>query len=505
MSTNLTFTCDTLVIGGGTAGAIIAGRLAADEAHSVVLLEAGPDYGRADAGHWPADLYAGRVVAVNSHDWNYTSAAANGKPNHALERARVLGGCSAHNGCIAIWGSQVDYDGWAALGNPGWATADLLPYFHKANEMLRVRRFAADEVTPFHAAALQAIQQTGVPLVDDLNNLTEDAGVNLAPVNMVGNVRWNSAFGYLDPIRHQANLTIRGDALVDKLILAGDQVVGVELIGAQGRERLVAGRVVLCAGAYGSPAILLRSGIGPADELRQLGIHPVLDRPGVGRNLHDHPAIYLHYGGSAELDRQMVAFVTGGYTLFTEQSLAKLRSDFCREAFDLHLYPCSSPTPNPNGRWEATLPIANMTPHSRGSVRLRDSNPLSPPVIDTGYLSDAEDRDLAVLWSGVAMAREIASQPPFAHLLGNESEQSTQIDSKDATRRHCLHYYHPVGSCKMGLASEQHTVVDACGQVHGIANLYIADASVMPVIPRANTNLPTAVVAERIAGWLQNQ
>lgn len=503
MSTDNILTCDTLVIGGGTAGAIIAGRLAADEAHSVVLLEAGPDYGCADAGHWPDDLYAGRVVALNSHDWNYTSAARNGKPNHALERARVLGGCSAHNGCIAIWGSQIDYDGWAALGNPGWATANLLPYFHKANAMLRVRRFAPAEVTPFHAAALQAIQQTGVPLVDDLNDLTEDVGVNLAPVNIVGNVRWNSAFGYLDPVRHQANLTIRGDALIDKLILVGDQVVGVEVIGVQGRERLVAGRVVLCAGAYGSPAILLRSGIGPADELQPLGIQPVLDRPGVGRNLHDHPAIYLHYGGSAELDRQMNVFVAGGHTLFTEQSLAKLRSDFCREAFDLHLYPCSSPAPNPSGRWEATLPIANMTPQARGALRLYDANPFSAPIIDTGYLSDANDVDLAVLWSGVEIAREIASQAPLAGLLGNEAEHSNQIDSKEAARRHCLHYYHPVGSCKMGTVQDQQAVVDAHGKVHGVVNLYVADASIMPVIPRANTNLPTAVVAERIAGWLQ--
>lgn len=502
MSTQQTLLCDTLVIGGGTAGAIIAGRLAADETQSVVLLEAGPDYGRADAGRWPADLYGGRVVAVNSHDWNYTSAAQHGKPNHPLERARVMGGCSAHNGCIAIWGSQVDYDGWAAVGNPGWSTADLLPYFQRANAMLRVRRFAPDEITPFHAAALQAIQQTGVPLVEDLNNLTENAGVNTAPVNMVGAVRWNSAFGYLDPVRHQANLMIRGDALVDKVVLVGDQVVGVEVIGAQGRERIVAGRVVLCAGAYGSPAILLRSGIGPADELRQLGIQPVLDRPGVGRNLHDHPAIYLQYGGSAELDRQINAFAAAGRTIFTEQSLAKLRSDYCREAFDLHLYPCSSPAPNPNGRWEATLPIANMTPRSRGIVRLRDENPLSPPIIDTGYLSDAEDVDLTVLWNGVEIAREIASQTPFRHLLGSETEQSNQIDSKEATRRHCLHYYHPVGTCKMGRVQDQQAVVDAQGKVHGINNLYVADAAVMPMIPRANTNLPTAVVAERIVDWL---
>jgi choline dehydrogenase len=397
----------------------------------------------------------------------------------------------------------VDYDGWAALGNPGWSTVELLPYFQRTNQMLRVRNFGADEITPFHAACLQAIQQVGIPRVPDLNNLTEDVGVNTAPVNMDGNVRWNSAFAYLDPIRDQPNLTIQDETLVDKLELVGGRVVAVELLGARGREQVTPGRVVLCAGAYGSPALLLRSGIGPADELRQLGIQPTLDRPGVGRNLHDHPAIYLQYAGSAELDRLMNAFAASGRTIFTEQSLAKLRSDFCTTAFDLHLYPYSTPAPNAAGRWELVLPIANMTPRSRGSVQLRDLDPASPPVIDTGYLMDTEDFDLAVLWSGVALTREIASQSPLATLLGGETEQSAQIASKEEVRCHCLHYYHPVGTCRMGKAADHLSVVDAQGRVHGTANLYVADASIMPVIPRANTNLPTAVVAERIAGWLR--
>lgn len=493
-----TNTCDTLVIGGGTAGAIIAGRLAADPAQAVMLLEAGPDYGAAHRGRWPADLCAGRVVATASHDWHYTSAARHGQPDHPLERARVIGGCSAHNGCIAIWGSQVDYDGWAALGNAGWSTAELLPYFQRANEMLRVRRFAAEEVTPFQAACLQAIQQFGIPPVEDLNNLAEDIGVNTAPVNIVGDVRWNSAFAYLDPLRQQPNLTIRGDRLVDKLLLVGEQVVAVEVIGPTGRERITAGRVILCAGAYGSPAILLRSGIGPAAELQQLGIQPQLDRPGVGHNLHDHPAIYLHYQGSAALDQQMNAFVASGRTLFTEQALAKLRSAFCREAFDLHLYPCSAPAPNAAGRWEMVLPIGNMTPRSRGTVRLRSADPSAAPLIDTGYLTDAEDLDLAVLWNGVEIARQIAKQAPLAELLGAERAESAQIDSPAAVRRHCLHYYHPVGTCKMGVASDPLAVADPHGKIYGTANLYVADAALIPVIPRANTNLPVAVVAERV-------
>src|SRR5690606_4868806 len=141
-----TLVCDTLVIGGGTAGAAIAGRLAARAAETVVLLEAGPNYGRRADGQWPRELVDARVVATTSHDWDYTSAARHGAPRHRLERARVLGGCSAHNGCIAIWGSRVDYDGWAALGNSGWSTADLLPYFHQANQQLWVRDFDATEI-----------------------------------------------------------------------------------------------------------------------------------------------------------------------------------------------------------------------------------------------------------------------------------------------------------------------------------------------------------------------
>jgi choline dehydrogenase len=505
MATKPTLTCDTLVIGGGTAGAIVAGRLAADRSQSVMLVEAGPDYGAARRGCWPADLCAGRVVATSSHDWHYTSAARHGVPNHPLERARVIGGCSAHNGCVAIWGSGVDYDGWAALGNPGWSTADLLPYFQRTNQMLRVRNFTPDEITPFHAACLQAIQQVGIPRVLDLNNLSEDIGVNTAPINMEGTVRWNSAFAYLDPIRDQPNLTIQAETLVDQLALVGGRVVAVELLSARGRAQVTPGRVVLCAGAYGSPALLLRSGIGPADALRQLGLQPTLDRPGVGRNLQDHPAIYLHYAGSAELDHLMNAFAASGRTIFTEQALAKLRSDCCTTAFDLHLYPYSTPTPNAAGRWALVLPIANMTPRSRGSVKVRNLDPASPPIIDPGYLMDPEEFDLAVLWSGVALTRAIASQSPLATLLGGETEQSVQIASKAAVRRHCRHYYHPVGTCRMGQAADPLAVVDVQGRVHGTANLYVADASIMPVIPRANTNLPTAVVAERIAGWLRER
>ena len=166
---------DTVVIGGGTAGATVAGLLAERGDQSVVLLEAGPDYGPFSEGRWPADLLDGRIVA-ETHDWAYKSAATNGRSGHALERARVIGGCSSHNGCIALWGSRVDYDGWAAAGNDGWSTDEVLPYFRRASGRLRVREFSADEVTPFHGACIEAMAGAGVPVIEDLNDIDENFG-----------------------------------------------------------------------------------------------------------------------------------------------------------------------------------------------------------------------------------------------------------------------------------------------------------------------------------------
>jgi choline dehydrogenase len=274
------------------------------------------------------------------------------------------------------------------------------------------------------------------------------------------------------------------------------------MIGPKGAETIEAGRVVICGGAYGSPSILLRSGIGPANDLQRLGITPVLDMPGVGDNLHDHPAIYLQYRGTAQLAARMDTFASDRHTVFTEQSLAKLRSDHCTVAFDLHVYPVTAPGPNQDGLWECILPVANMTPLSRGRLQLRSREPDVAPVIDTGYLSDPDEADLSVLMNGIDFARQLAKQQPLANLIGEEHPESAQVVSREAACRACLHYYHPVGTCKMGTDSDPLAVVDAQGKVHGIDNLYVADAAIMPVIPRANTNLPTLMVAERIVAWL---
>ena len=493
---------DTVVIGGGTAGAAVAGRLAERGDGSVLLLEAGPDYGARSEGRWPAGLLDGRVVS-DVHDWGYTSAARTGQPDHRLQRARVIGGCSSHNGCIALWGSRADYDRWAVLGNPGWSTDEVLPFFDKGAATLRVRDFGPGEITPFHAACRDAMVSAGIPATDDLNDLDEDVGAGISPVNIRDGVRWNTALAYLDPARDGRHLTVLGDVLVDQINLAGGVATSLDVIGEGHASTIEADRIVLCAGAYGSPAVLLRSGIGPPEDLRGLGIAPEVDLPGVGRNLHDHPAVSLKYPGTELLSARMDTALAAGTPAFTEQSIAKLRSDRCVEAFDPHVFPTTAPAPGRDGRWECGLGVANMAPKSRGRLTLQDRSPDAAPIIDTGYLSDPDDADLAVLMDGVEITRQIAAHQPLADLIGDESAETAALVSPEAVRRGSLHYYHPVGTCKMGPASDRLAVVDAQGKVHGIDNLYVADASIMPVVPRANTNLPALMLAERIVSEIE--
>ena len=492
---------DTVVIGGGTAGAAVAGLLAEREDQSVLLLEAGPDYGGRQEGRWPADLLEGRVVA-RTHDWSYTSAASTGQPGHALQRARVIGGCSSHNGCIALWGHRADYDGWADEGNDGWSTEEVLPYFRRAAARLCVRHFEPEEITPFHGACLDAMVGAGIPQSADLNDLDEDVGAAIAPVNIRNGIRWNTPFAYLDPVRDRGDLTVVGDALVDKINLDRAKVVSVELVREGRRVTVGAGRVILCSGAYGSPAVLLRSGIGPSGELARLGISTQIDLPGVGRNLHDHPGVSMKHHGTQHFDSLMEDFTAEGKTVFTEQSLAKARSSRCSEAFDLHVAPTTSDGPHAEGRRECGMYVALMTPKSRGKLTLRDSDPQSSLVIDTGYFTDPGDEDLAALMDGVEMTREIARRQPLAELIGAELSETAGMVTAEDLRRNSLHYFHPVGTCKMGPESDPAAVVDPKGRVHGAEGLFVVDASIMPVVPRANTNLPTLMVAERIVTGL---
>jgi choline dehydrogenase len=500
---------DTVVIGGGTAGAVVAGLLAQHSDERVLLLESGPDYGPVDSGRWPQDLLDARALGY-SHDWRYASGDTYPDRVVKFERARVIGGCSAHNGCAAIWGSRVDYDGWAQAGLDGWSASELLPFFARADARLRVRRYRPHEVTPFQQACLDAAPAAGIPLTADLNDLEEDEGMASSPVNIHGGTRWNAAFAYLDPVRDCPNLTIAGDCTVDRLVIASGRVTGVHFLGPDGPGVVSAQRVVAAGGTYGSPAVLMRSGIGDPDELRELGIQPRLPLPGVGRNLHDHPSVRLHFSGTPRLEAAMAAFAQQHW-MPEEQTIAKVRSRLypaSDRGFDLHLYPVGGPDSESESGWHWSFPVACMTPRSRGSLALRSPDPVREPRIEHRYISDPEGHDRSVLMEGLRVARELASQPALRDLLGDELRPSP--DLKDDVSllayidRTIEHYYHPVGTCAMGRGDEPLAVTDARGRIHGLENAFVADCSIVPVIPRANTNVPAVVVGERIADWLLN-
>ncbi len=414
---------DLLIVGGGTAGSALAGIVARDTDMRVVLLEAGPDYGPLTAGRWPAEMLDARRFGL-THDWGYSGLM---QPQHTtprpFERGRILGGSSSHNGCIVRLGHRRDYDHWAELGNEGWDWESVRPAFERAVRAMRVRQPDAAEATPFQAAVIASAVAAGIPEVEDLNDPDDVAGVGLAPVNIQDGIRWNAAFAYLDPVRDRPNLQIIGNALVDRVEIESGRAVAVEAIIDGLRMRIPAGRIVLAGGAYGSPAILLRSGIGAAEDLTSFGIDPVHPLPGVGKRLTDHATISLQFWGNERFDREMDVFEATRW-LPDEQALAKTRTSHCTEAFDLHVYSLSRRDAE-SGRWFYHIAAATMTPRSHGTVKLTSRDPEATLSVDHGYLSDPDGYDLSVLADGLEIVQGIVAESPLAELLEVERRVGT--------------------------------------------------------------------------------
>jgi choline dehydrogenase len=489
--------CEVAVVGGGTAGCVVAGRLAAETDADVILLEAGPDYGPLGGGRWPGDLLDAGALPV-SHGWGYASGPLAGREQIEFSRARVLGGCSSHNGCVAAVGCAEDYDGWAELtGDPAWSAASVRPLVRRVLERLRVRVYPDGEIGPFHRACLEAAAAVGWPRLDDLHDLDGGVGFGSEPVNVVDGTRFNAAFAYVDPARGRPNLRILDEAVCDRLVPSPGGL-GVVARRGDAELRVRATTVVLCAGAYGTPAFLQRSGVGDPARLEEAGIPLLVEAPGVGANLHDHPLVEVAYSGSDELTARQLAAAASRFVP-EEQTLGKLRSSRAGGPYDLHLFPVASGEHSllGAGTW---LVVSALEPRSRGRVDVRSADPLEAPVIDHGYLTDPDGHDLAVLVEGVALARELAGAEPLTSLAGVETAPGLGADLPRAIRRLHAHYFHPVGTCAMGTGDD--AVCDGHGRVRGLEGVVVADCSLMPVVPRANTNVPAALVGERIAGLL---
>ena len=457
---------DVIVVGGGTAGCVLAARLSEEPERTVCLVEAGPDYGRYAEGLWPSDMLDARTLPM-SHLWETDS------DDRSASRARILGGCSAHNACLVAWGSRQDYDEWGE----GWTFAEFEPYLRRAEASIRTRTERTDDLSPFHRALLEAGPRIGLPRLADLNDLDATVGIAPAPVNAVGAVRWNAAFAYLDVARSRPNLTIAPETLVDRVEIVGGRAVGV----VSDRGGLSADTVIVAAGAYGSPAVLLRSGIGAHGQLSRLGVGVIEDLP-VGVGLADHPGIGVEWSPAA-------AHVPSEGPVYATSLLVRARSESCPQGtWDLHFLPWLEEA---DEGWRTSAVVYLLKPDSRGSVTLRSPDPRVPPVIDHGFLSEPHDLDR--LSSGVALIRTLAEQAG----CGRELRPGAH-DSLDSYLRHEVRgIFHPTGTCAIG------AVVDTRGAVLGIDGLLVADASIMPTIPRANTNLSTIALAERIADWLR--
>jgi choline dehydrogenase len=487
---------DAIVVGGGTAGAVVAARLV-EAGLRVTVVEAGPDYGSYRSGGWPAELVDARALPV-THDWGYRGRGAGGQ-QLAFERARVIGGCSAHNGCAQLPGWRGDYDAWAASGCPGWSGEELLPRFARSIERLRIRRYSSDEIQPFQRAFLDAAVAAGVPLTDDVDDIDGEVGCGAEPVNVVDGVRWNTAFAYLDPVRDRREFSVVPHATVDRVLIEKGHAVGVlARVGGQPVE-LRADLIVLSAGAYGTPEILLRSGIGPASDLREHRIEVHADLTGVGANLHDHPASQLEFAATARLGEQLELFART-YWLPEEQTIAKLASPTATGPFDLHVYPWAEPDEGQPSGWRCVVPVGLLTPKSRGRLRLRSADPAVRANVDHAYLAEAEDT--AALAFGVRWALQVVHQPEIAAYLGTPLRLPP--DPEDGAfdawiRATHAHIWHPAGTCRMGRDPAQGAVVDPQGRVYGLQGLRVADASVLPALPRATPALPIAVIGERIA------
>ncbi|MBC2902418.1 GMC family oxidoreductase [Streptomyces cupreus] len=479
---------DIVVLGGGVAGCVLASRLSEDPGRTVCLVEAGPDYGP-DHRAWPQGLR-------DAHALPRDDIWERGAEVHRI-RARVLGGSSCVNGCWHTWGSAHDHQEWESAGGPAWSAAAMAPYRQKAVEQMRLRAVPDREFSDWARAALAGARELGYRDVD--MGAPGGPGCGTPLINALDGLRWNAAFAYLEQARGRANLTILGGATADRLSMRDGRITGAEVVVDGRRETLRADTYLVACGAFGSPALLLRSGIGPADQLRAVGIRPEVDLPGVGTNLTDQPGVFVPLTPTDHLNAALSAKERAG-ELYVSRMLIRAAGPHCPEgSWDLHILPSAGDPlfgSLPEGQYEAGISAFLMKPASRGTVRLRSADPDTPLDIDPAFLSDPEGRDLATLRHGLEIVERLAATTALKALAsGLPSRDLTD----DELRARLGTYWHPVGTCAMGHPDDPSAVVDGAGRVRGVDNLRVADASVLPTVPAANTQLSVLALAELLA------
>lgn len=518
MSDRLAGRFDVIVVGAGAAGAVVASRVSEDPNRRVLLLEAGPDYPL--AAELPSDLVDGHDNSYTAHDWGlqYLPVTARAGRTDRFPRGRVTGGSTAVNTTIALRGTPADYDHWAALGNPAWAWSSVLTAFNRLERdldfgaapyhgdagPLTIRRFTETELVPTQAAFLEACAELGHPACADVN-APDAEGVGVMAVNKLGRLRISTAIGYLAAARYRPNLHIEAGATVRRVTFDGRRARGVELEPTvpNGMTRVIdADVVVLCAGAVHTPGVLVRSGIGRRHELERLGIEPRHIAEGVGAALQDHPALAVvclaRHRELCAADLPLVQTITR-YTAAGSASPLDVNIELITRA-----------------RWGGNRTDSAATAfllapsleqvNGRGEIRQRSLDPHDGVDIEPNFGVDQLDvaRHVAALRDALALTRTAALRPFIDEVVFPDPARPTGDDDlARLVRSVSASGYHPSCTAHMGPPEDRTAVVDQYGRCYGVEGLVVADASIMPTVPRANTNLSSIMIGEMIGEWLR--
>lgn len=527
---------DYVVIGGGAAGCVVASRLTEDPTVSVCLLEAGgPD----NSALIQAPLGFAATAALGIHNWNYSTvpqAELNGRRGFQ-PRGKVMGGSSSVNAMVYTRGNRQDYDNWVALGNPGWSYDEVLPLFKRSENS---ECFGATDYhgtggplnvcylrspSAINHAFLDACVEQGLPRTADYNGASQ-FGCGPAQVTQKDGERCSAAKAYITPHLTRSNLTVITQAHTQRILLDGKRAVGAEYRQGDLTAQVQARReVIVSGGAYGSPQLLMLSGIGPSHHLQQHGITVVHDLPGVGRNLHDHVTAVLIYrtqrkestfglswSGLTKIVRSIFEWRkqrSGVLTSNVAESQAFLYADKNEPATDIQLALCTGIVDDHTRKNHLghgyTLHVTLMRPKSRGSVSLKSASAADAPLIDPKFLSDP--RDMETLIKGTQIGYDIMQSralEPFRGKMLYPLDRDNPAQIKEFLRDHADTEYHPCSTCKMGPASDPMAVVDSTLRVYGMQNLRVVDASIMPQLITGNTNAPTIMIAEKAADMIRS-